>query len=160
MLTHIHLSSPWFTARLDIASCFSNIPGSVSCIGASLCPPCTESPFAPSRCYLFGSNTSCYLSRRYSAIFAHTGSCARPCFSPALCQWLAVESLCRLLQVPAGTWPFPINSRGLGRTLSVASPSFIKGSEDNLGCLGTYHRWVLTVHLPISSHKNIGLPLP
>ena len=38
----------------------------------------TESPFAPSRCYLSEGSFSCYLNRHYPVLITRTGSCARP----------------------------------------------------------------------------------
>jgi len=58
---------------------------------STLRQPCTESPFASSRCYLFEDSIICYLSQYYSALFATAGSCARPSSSPALCQWLVTR---------------------------------------------------------------------
>jgi len=64
------------------------LPGSMSGMGVLLCPPCTESPFATNRCYLLAGSIYYYLCWHYPTIIAHTGSCARPRSSPALCQWL------------------------------------------------------------------------
>ena len=48
--------------------------------------------------------------------------------------------LCRLLSVPAARWPFP-----------ALSPQVF------LWLLGPLPRWAPTVHLPVTSHRNIGL---
>jgi len=73
--------------------CFPSYPGAVSRDGLLSPPPCAESPFAPSRCYLVGDSIYCYLNRHYPIIIAHTGSWARP--KPSLClQINSVEGLC------------------------------------------------------------------
>src|SRR6516164_10908438 len=48
----------------------------------------TESPFAPSRCYLLGSHVVHGFDQRYPVFIAHTGSCAIPRFSVSLCHRL------------------------------------------------------------------------
>ena len=56
----------------------------------------------PSECHI-----SCNIDRRYSTLFAHTGSCARPNPSRNLGFSPCAASLGRLLHTPAGGWPFP-----------------------------------------------------
>ena len=51
------------------------------------------------------------------------------------------ESLCRLSSGPAGRWSFP--------TLSLQVLPWLPGPLP---------RWVPMVHLPVTSHRNIGLP--
>ena len=83
-------------------------PGSKSCIGVLLTGDhCTESPFAPSGCYPSECRISCDIDRRYSTLFAPTGSCARPKPSRDLGLSPCAASPCRLLRTPAGSWPFP-----------------------------------------------------
>ena len=48
----------------------------------------TESPFAPSRCYLLGSRVVHGLDQRYPVLIATTGPCVRPRFSVSLCHRL------------------------------------------------------------------------
>jgi hypothetical protein len=67
----------------------------------------TESPFASSRRYLAEGGIDCRLDQHYPILIAPTGSCARPVPSFGLKPKLASAGLCRLLQAPAGNWPFP-----------------------------------------------------
>ena len=70
------------------------------------CPLDAESPFAPSKRYLEANGIECRLEGRYPFFVAHTDSCVRPRPSHRL-QFPSPMSLCRLLPVPAGRWPFP-----------------------------------------------------
>ena len=81
---------------------------SVSLIGVILTGDhCTESPFASSECYPSECHISCNIDRRYSTLFAHTGSCAKPKPSRNLGLSPCATSLGRLLRTLAGSWPFP-----------------------------------------------------
>ena len=84
------------------------MPGPESCIGVILTGDrCTESPFASSGCYPSECHIACDIDRRYSILFARTGSCAKPKPSRSLSLSPCATSPCRLLRTPAGSWPFP-----------------------------------------------------
>ena len=57
---------------------FPTSPGAVSCDGLLPPPPCAESPFAHSRCYLLWRAVLRHVGRHYPPFFALTGSWARP----------------------------------------------------------------------------------
>jgi hypothetical protein len=83
---HMHPARFWFAYWLDISWNIVS-PGSTSRHESTQCPPCTESPFAPSGCYLSGGGLSGHLERYYPSLIAHTGSCARPTPSHSLRPW-------------------------------------------------------------------------
>jgi hypothetical protein len=103
---HMHPARFWFACWLDISWNIVS-PGSTSRHESTQCPPCTESPFAPSGCYPSGGGLSGHLERYYPSLIAHTGSCARPTPSYLLRPWPRSVGPCRLLPAPAGRWPFP-----------------------------------------------------
>jgi hypothetical protein len=83
---HMHPARFWFACWLDISWNIVS-PGSTSRHESTQCPPCTESPFAPSGCYPSGGGLSGHLERYYPFLIAHTGSCARPTPSHSLRPW-------------------------------------------------------------------------
>ena len=83
MPAHIHPARFWFAYWLDMSWSIVS-PGSMSRHESTRCPPCTESPFAPSGRYPSGGGLSRHLERHYPSLIAHTGSCARPTPSHSL----------------------------------------------------------------------------
>ena len=108
--------------------------------GVLLCPPCTERPFAPLRCYLSESNIDCYLDQRYPALFATTDSCARPLSSHRLWSPLAggslqiATSLCWIVALPG------VISANLSLRAWTPTPA------------------ALVVHIPVFLPQDNGLP--
>ena len=104
---HIHPSSVWFTLQIAQGSVY-HFHRPESCLGVILTGDrCTESPFAFSGCYPSECHIACDIDRRYSILFARTGSCAQPQPSRSLSLSPCATSPCRLLRTPAGSWPFP-----------------------------------------------------
>jgi len=87
----------------------------------------TESPFAPSRCYLLGSRVVHGLDQRYPVFIAHTGSCAIPRFSVSLCHPALLHSLCRLLWAPAASRHFPALSPQIFPRMPGPLPRWLTG---------------------------------
>jgi len=82
-----------FTVWLVMKFCFAIRSGPESCDGALSSPPCAESPFAHSRCYLEWCRISCCIGEHYLSFIALTGSWARP--KPS-----------HILQLSPGQWVF------------------------------------------------------
>ena len=140
MPAHIHPAQFWFACWLDTSWNIVS-PGSTSRHESTRCPPCTESPFAPSGCYPSGSGVSRHLERHYPSLIAHTGSCARPTPSRSLRPWPRSAGPCRLLPAPAGNRPFP-----------TLSPQVFPQVP------GPLPRWDPMVHSPVSSHRTAAFP--
>jgi hypothetical protein len=71
-------------------------------------PPCAESPFAHSRCYLFRAVMS-QAPRRKALPLLHRSyrlMCQTKSLPPSSA-FASLEGPCRLSPVPAGSWPFP-----------------------------------------------------
>lgn len=112
-------------------------------------PTMTESPFAPMRCYPFGDSIYCYLSQHYSALLAHTGSCARPGSSLALCQWLVAR-------VFAGCCK-PLLENGRSRLYS-AYLSLDAWTLTPVGFYGAFTRSFPQKHRPSPNREQVGFP--
>src|SRR5215831_19677500 len=83
----------------------------------------TESPFAPSRCYLLGSRVVHGLDQRYPVFIAHTGSCVIPRFSVSLCHPALLHSLC----ISSDAWtPTTVADRVLSPVSSPVTSAFPK----------------------------------
>ena len=76
------------------------------CSGAAMEPPSAQGAFARSGGYPLRRNISHCVGGRYPAFIALTRPCARPKPSRRL-RFPYTAGLCRLLPVPAGSWPFP-----------------------------------------------------
>jgi hypothetical protein len=108
--------------------------------GVLLCPPCTESPFAPSRHYLSRSSVNRCLGQHYPALLVTQGSCAGP--TPS--RRLRFPSACGSLQV-------------------AASPRWTLALPDVISANLSLRVWTPTpaapvVHIPVSSHKTTAFP--
>jgi hypothetical protein len=91
------------------------------------CPPFTESPFARSRCYLLAAR---YLTPHQGALPPLHSSYRlmrqTKFFLPPRFHSLTA-SLCRLLRVPAGRWPFPtLSLQSLRRCLDPYPAAFLQ----------------------------------
>ena len=107
MLAHIRPLFEWFDLKLDISFCFHYSPALCLASVSFKCPPFTESPFARSRCYLLRCRVDARHQRALPLLHSsywlmrQTITLLLPRIQPC------TVSLCRLLQVPAGRWPFP-----------------------------------------------------
>jgi len=93
--------SSWLRFRFPLYS------GTVSCNGLLSSPPCAESPFAHSRCYLSWRDVWRHIGRHYPPLHRSYWLMrqAKTLSSSRFYSWSM--SLCRLLQAPAGSWSFP-----------------------------------------------------
>jgi hypothetical protein len=105
---HIHPSSTWFALQIARGSVDQRFqaqsPAWVSSLRAITVP---RAPLPLQGVTPRSVTFSCNIGRRYSALFAHTGSCARPKPSRSLGLSPCATSPCRLRRTPAGSWPFP-----------------------------------------------------
>ena len=104
---HIHLLPYEFATRLVMKVHLPSLPGSVSCDGSFSLPPCAESPFAQTRCYLLWHDVLHHVRRHYPSFIAHTGSCARPKPSCFLQPQLGQQVFAGCRRPLLGKWPFP-----------------------------------------------------
>ncbi len=137
MLTHIHPSRLRLPCRTRPR--FNGPASPARSPGLSQGPPGAQSPFARTRSYLERRGVLHPVRGHYPSFIALTNSCARPKPSCRL-RLSTPTSLCRLLSVPAGSWPFP--------TLSLRVCWYMPGPIP---------RWVAPVRMPVSSRNTIGL---
>jgi hypothetical protein len=127
---HIHPLPIWFTLKIAQGSVYQCLrvqsPLLVSSLRAIAVPraPLSLQGVNPSECHI-----SCDIDRRYSTLFAHTGSCAGPKPSRNLGLSPCATSLCRLLRAPAGSWPFPtLSPQSLYRCLDPYPAALLRCS--------------------------------
>ena len=114
-------------------------PGSES--GNAQGPPSAQGSFARVGHYPQRRTVTRHVSERYPAFSATTSPCARPNPSQPISVQPYRAGLCRLLPAPAARRPFPMLSPRVFPWMLRPMP-----------------RWVVKVHVPVSSFHDDGLP--
>jgi len=139
VLAHIHPSRQSFTCEASPSFNDAFPPGSES--GNAQGPPSAQGSFARVRRYPQRRTVTRHVSRRYPTFSATTSPCVRPNPSRPISVQPYRVGLCRLLPAPAGRRPFPTLSPRVFPWMPRPMP-----------------RWVVKVHVPVSSFHDNGLP--